>query len=134
MTTFIGIMHILVAVVLIILVLIQDSKSDGALGMGGSSGSNSLLGATGAQTLAGKMTVWAAIIFAVTCLALSVLTSSKTKSVVDTLPLPTAPATAPATTETAPAADANAAAATAAPTTEATPAASPAATPAPEKK
>ncbi|WP_374029845.1 preprotein translocase subunit SecG [Bdellovibrio bacteriovorus] len=134
MTTFIGIMHILVAVVLIILVLIQDSKSDGALGMGGSSGSNSLLGATGAQTLAGKMTVWAAIIFAVTCLALSVLTSSKTKSVVDTLPLPTAPATAPATTETAPAADANAAAATATPTTEATPAASPAATPAPEKK
>jgi preprotein translocase subunit SecG len=120
MTTFIGILHIVVALVLIILVLIQDSKSDGALGMGGSSGSNSLLGATGAQTLAGKMTVWSAIIFAVTCLTLSVLTASNTKSVVDSLPLPTAPAasapatapeasapataTAPAATEAAPAA------------------------------
>jgi len=104
MTTFIGILHIIVALVLIILVLIQDSKSDGALGMGGSSGSNSLLGATGAQTLAGKMTVWSAIIFAVTCLTLSVLTASNTKSVVDSLPLPVAPAaSAPATTEAAPA-------------------------------
>lgn len=127
MTTFIGILHIIVALVLIVLVLIQDSKSDGALGMGGSSGSNSLLGATGAQSLAGKMTVWAAIIFAVSCLTLSVMTSSKTKSVVDALPLPTAPATTPA-------ADATAAAVTAAPTEAATPAASPAATATPATK
>ncbi|WP_413569692.1 preprotein translocase subunit SecG [Bdellovibrio sp. HCB117] len=126
MTTFIGILHIIVALVLIVLVLIQDSKSDGALGMGGASGSNSLLGATGAQSLAGKMTVWAAILFAVSCLTLSILTSSKTKSVVDSLPLPTAPAAAPATTE------ANGAAAVPAetPAATATPAASPAATPA----
>ncbi|KYG62632.1 preprotein translocase subunit SecG [Bdellovibrio bacteriovorus] len=126
MTTFIGILHIIVALVLIVLVLIQDSKSDGALGMGGASGSNSLLGATGAQSLAGKMTVWAAILFAVSCLTLSILTSSKTKSVVDSLPLPTAPAAAPATTET------NGAAAVPAetPAATATPAASPAATPA----
>lgn len=91
MTNFIGILHILAALVLIVLVLIQDSKSDGALGIGGSSGSNSLLGATGAQTLAGKLTVWAAIIFACTCLTLAVLTSSHQKSVVDSMPLPTAP-------------------------------------------
>lgn len=114
MTNFIGILHILAALVLIALVLIQDSKSDGALGIGSASGSNSLLGATGAQTLAGKMTVWAAIVFACTCMTLAILTSSHTKSVVDSLPLPTAPAadvngaaavpvTAPATTETAPA-------------------------------
>ncbi|KYG61510.1 preprotein translocase subunit SecG [Bdellovibrio bacteriovorus] len=124
MTNFIGILHILAALILIVLVLIQDSKSDGALGIGGASGSNSLLGATGAQTLAGKMTVWAAIIFACTCLTLAVLTSSHTKSVVDGLPLPAAPvtqenpaaeasgvtqgqsATAPAATETTPAATA----------------------------
>ncbi|MFS4460887.1 preprotein translocase subunit SecG [Bdellovibrio sp. HCB2-146] len=125
MTTFIGILHIIVALVLIVLVLIQDSKSDGALGMGGSSGSNSLLGATGAQTLAGKMTVWSAVIFAITCLTLSVLTASNTKSVVDSLPLPTAPAAAPATT--APADAAAPAATEAAPAaTEAAPAASPA--------
>ena len=85
MNTFVGIIHIIVALALIILVLIQDSKSNGALGMGGSS-SNSLLGATGAQSLASKLTVGAAVIFAITCLTLSVLTSSKTKSVIDTLP------------------------------------------------
>lgn len=121
MTNFIGILHILAALVLIALVLIQDSKSDGALGIGGASGSNSLLGATGAQTLAGKMTVWAAIIFACTCLTLAVLTSSHTKSVIDSMPLPTAPVeangaaavpadttapVAPAATEAAPAAPA----------------------------
>lgn len=122
MTTFIGILHIIVALVLIILVLIQDSKSDGALGMGGSSGSNSLLGATGAQTLAGKMTVWSAVIFAVTCLTLSVLTASNTKSVVDSLPLPVAPAaSAPVAPEAAAPATATAPAATeAAPTPAAT--------------
>lgn len=106
MSTFIGIIHIVVALTLIILVLIQDSKSNGALGMGGGS-SNSLLGATGAQSLASKMTVWAAIIFAVTCLTLSVLTSSKTKSVIDTLPAATATApaaTTPAATPAGPAA------------------------------
>jgi preprotein translocase subunit SecG len=123
MTNFIGILHILAALVLIALVLIQDSKSDGALGIGGASGSNSLLGATGAQTLAGKMTVWAAIIFACTCLTLAVLTSSQTKSVVDSLPLPAAPATAPATTAPA---EANGAAAVPAATQEAPAAAAPA--------
>lgn len=105
MTTFIGVIHIIIALVLIILVLIQDSKSNGALGMGGgASGSNSLLGATGAQSLAGKMTVWAAIIFAVTCLTLSVMTStSSTKSVVDSMAIPSAPPVenqAPAATPT----------------------------------
>ncbi|UOF02804.1 preprotein translocase subunit SecG [Bdellovibrio reynosensis] len=125
MTTFIGILHIIVALVLIVLVLIQDSKSNGALGVGGSSTSNSLLGATGAQTLAGKMTVWAAVVFAITCLALSVLTSSHEKSVVDSLPLPTAPVTAPA----APAA--TALPETAPPAANGTPAATPAPTAAP---
>lgn len=124
MTTFVGIIHIIVALVLIVLVLIQDSKSDGALGIGGSSGSNSLLGATGAQTLAGKMTVWAAIIFAVTCLALSVFTSSKTKSVVDSLPaaapVQTAPTAATPVDAAAPADAAPAAAPSATPAAPAT--------------
>ncbi|XGC81682.1 preprotein translocase subunit SecG [Bdellovibrio bacteriovorus] len=128
MTTFIGILHIIVALVLIVLVLIQDSKSNGALGVGGSSTSNSLLGATGAQTLAGKLTVWAAVVFAITCLALSVLTSSHEKSVVDSLPLPTAPVTAPA----APAA--TALPETAPPAANGTPAATPAPTAAPAQQ
>ncbi|MCX7978505.1 MAG: preprotein translocase subunit SecG, partial [Bdellovibrionaceae bacterium] len=35
MATFIAVVHILVAVILIALVLIQDSKGGGALGIGG---------------------------------------------------------------------------------------------------
>ncbi len=124
-TNFIGTIHIIVAIALIILVLVQDSKSNGALGMGGSSGSNSLLGATGAQTLLGKMTVWVAIIFAITCLILAASTSSTTKSVVDgmvpeavTEQVPAANAAAPVTTETAPTETAPAAAAQPAATSE----------------
>lgn len=96
MMTFVAIIHILVAIVLIGLVLIQDSKGGGALGIGGG-GSNSLLGATGAQTLAAKLTRWVAVIFALTCIALTVMTANKTKSVIDTLPAaaPMQPASAP---------------------------------------
>lgn len=117
MMTFITVLHILVAIVLITLVLLQDSKSNGALGMGGSN-SNSLLGATGAQSLASKATMWAAVLFAVTCLGLTYYTSSASRSVVDSLPLPTAPMAAPAQTESADA--------TAAPTASEAPAATPA--------
>lgn len=129
MTTFIAIMHILVALILIGLVLIQDSKGGGALGMGGGGGSNSVLGATGASTLAAKMTRIAAIIFALTSIGLSVLSSQQSKSILDKLPAasaaPTAPATAPV--NAAPA-DTTAAPATSAPA--AAPAEAPAANPA----
>lgn len=112
MMTFVAILHILVALVLIGLVLIQDSKG-GALGIGGGGGSGSLLGATGAQTLAARLTRWMAVVFALTCIALTMMTANSSKSVIDTLPAaaPTAPAAtapaangaAPATQETAPA-------------------------------
>ena len=102
MMTFIAIVHILVAIVLVGLVLVQDSKGNGALGMGGASSSNSVLGATGAQTLAAKVTAWTAVIFAITCLALSYLTAHSQRSVVESLPLPTAPIAAPAAAEAAP--------------------------------
>lgn len=101
--TFIAVLHLLVAFTLIGLVLIQDSKGGGALGIGGG-GSNSLLGATGAQTLWAKLTRIVALLFAGTCIALTYLTAQKTKSVIDSAPLPipaASPAT-PAATETAP--------------------------------
>ena len=108
MMTFVAIVHILVAFVLIGLVLIQDSKGGGALGIGGGGGSNSLLGATGAQTLAAKLTRVVAVIFAITCIGLTVMTSQKSKSVIDSSVIPAAaptkdtpgtdaPAEAPAT-------------------------------------
>jgi len=111
MTTFIAIMHILVALILIGLVLIQDSKGGGALGMGGGGGSNSVLGATGASSLAAKMTRIAAIIFALTSIGLSVLSSQQSKSILDKLPgassvpATTAPATAAPVENAAPAAE-----------------------------
>lgn len=105
MTTFIAVLHILVALILISLVLIQDSKGGGALGMGGG-GSNSVLGATGASTLAAKMTRIAAIIFALTSIGLTVLSARQSKSILDKLPAAAAPVapTTPAATTEAPAA------------------------------
>lgn len=119
MITLIATVHVIIALVLIILVLIQDSKSDGALGMGGSSNSNSILGATGAQSLASKLTVVCAVTFAMTCLALTYIGAKSGKSVVDSLPLPVAPVTTPAGATTTPVSGAVA--------TDAPPAATPAA-------
>lgn len=98
MLTLVAIVHILVAITLVGLVLIQDSKGGGALGMGGGGGSNSLLGATGAQTLAAKMTRWTAVVFAITCITLTIMSASHTGSVVDSMPTTTPPVNAaPAT-------------------------------------
>ncbi len=98
MGTFIAILHVVVALVLIGLVLVQDSKGGGALGMGGGGGgSNSVLGATGASTLAAKMTRIAAVVFALTSIGLTILSSRESKSVLDKLPaasaLPATPTT-----------------------------------------
>jgi preprotein translocase subunit SecG len=111
METLITIIHLIAAVSLITLVLIQDSKGGGALGIGGG-GANSLLGATGAQTLAAKMTRFVAIVFALTCLTLTWFITNKNSSVIDGQAIPVAapavptaaPDTAPAAQDTAPAA------------------------------
>lgn len=115
METFVAILHILVAIVLISLVLVQDSKSGSLGGAFGGGGSNSILGATGAATLAQKLTRWTAIVFAGTCIILSILAARSSKSILDgaSIPATSAPVTAPATTApettTAPAADSKAA-------------------------
>lgn len=93
--TFVAILHILVALLLIGLVLVQDSKGGGALGMGGG-GSNSVLGAAGAQTLWAKLTRIIAFIFAITCITLTYMSALKTKSIIDSVPVP-APAAANST-------------------------------------
>ena len=82
METLVAVIHIIVAFALIGLVLVQDSKGGGALGIGGG-GSNSLLGATGAQTLAARLTRWAGVIFALTCLSLTYFSGQKGRSVLD---------------------------------------------------
>ncbi|MBN8538296.1 MAG: preprotein translocase subunit SecG [Deltaproteobacteria bacterium] len=103
MIGFLTVVHILIAISLCALVLVQDSKGGGALGIGGS-GSNSLLGATGAQSLASKLTRYMAIFFAISCVALTYFLAHQNKSVVDQLGTPalTAPAM-PAATQSTPA-------------------------------
>ncbi len=116
MLTAVVVLHLIVALLLISLVLVQDSKGGGMGGAFGGASSNSLFGATGASSLAAKATKYMAIIFAGTCLALSLLSSRKSDSVVDSLPA--TPAAAATTQKTDPAA----AVSTEQPTTEPAPA------------
>lgn len=93
MLTFISILHIVVALFLILLVLIQDSKGGGLGVMSG--GSQSILGATGADNIVAKATRWTGLLFAITCIALTVYNAQGTRSVLDGIPasaLPAAPA------------------------------------------
>lgn len=124
MMTFVAVLHILVALLLIGLVLVQDSKGGGALGMGGG-GSNSVLGAAGAQTIWAKITRIIAFIFAITCISLTYMSALKTKSIMDSTPVPpVAPAaTTPATAPGTPTATSGAAAVPTAPETQEAPAA-----------
>lgn len=93
MISFISIVHIIIAFSLIGLVLVQDSKEGGALGMGG--GSNTIFGATGAQSLAAKLTRVVAILFAISCIILTVLTARQSRSVLEGAVLPTTPVASP---------------------------------------
>lgn len=102
MTTLISVVHLLAAFILIFLVLIQDSK--GAMGgMMGGGGSNTLFGATGATSFIVKLTRAMAIVFAATCIILTVLSSHRSGSVVDSYvpeaqtPAAQTPAETPAT-------------------------------------
>lgn len=109
--TFVAIIHIVMATLLVILVLIQDSKSGAVSGTFGGGGSNSLLGATGATTLANKATRIAAIIFAVTCIVLTRLSTADKGSALDSrtdlAPSEKAQQTLPVTPEKAPEPKAN---------------------------
>lgn len=95
MVTFLATIHIITCLALVGLVLIQDSKGGGVFTS--QTGSNSVLGAGGATTLAQTMTKVLAVIFAVTCISLSIIAARSQKSVVDgVVPMTTTPATVPA--------------------------------------
>lgn len=89
MVTFLTILHIFITISLIFLVLIQDSKGGGMGAFGGAGNSNTVLGATGATSLAAKITQWLAIAFGLSCILLAIATGRSKKSVVDDVaPLP----------------------------------------------
>ncbi len=86
-TTLIAILHIVVAVLLVTIVLLQDSKNSGVGGAFGGGGSQTLFGATGAANFLVKITRGLAVIFMGTCIGLTLLLTHRTShSVVDNLP------------------------------------------------
>lgn len=97
MLTFLTAVHVLVAILLILFVLLQDSKGGamGMLGGGGGGGGSNVFGSTGTVNVLVKITRWLAIGFAMTCIGLTIMISgSKKASVLDDA-LPAAPPQAP---------------------------------------
>lgn len=88
MVSILAIAHIVLSVFLVVLVLIQDPKGGTAGMFGGGGGSNSLFGATGAPTFLAKLTRWVAVIFAASCIAMTIFIKPKSSSVLDTMSVP----------------------------------------------
>ncbi len=100
MMTLLAVAHIIFALLLICLVLLQDPKNAGG-GMFGGGGSNSLLGATGGATFLTRLTRYAATAFGITCLVMTIMSRPNVGSVLDadSNPPPLNNTTAPAPAE-----------------------------------
>jgi preprotein translocase subunit SecG len=83
MLTLVTIIHLMLAIGLIVFVLLQDSKGGGAFGIGASTGTQGIFGASGAGNFLVTGTKWLAILFASTCLTLSYLTVAKDESLTE---------------------------------------------------
>tara|TARA_B100001248_G_scaffold241870_1_gene208914 strand:- start:25306 stop:25674 length:369 start_codon:yes stop_codon:yes gene_type:complete len=90
MESVISVIHVIIAVVLVFLVLIQDSKG-GGLGMMSGGGSGSILGTTGADNLVVKMTRWVALAFAFTSVILTIWNAEQGQSVLESAPVVNTP-------------------------------------------
>ncbi|MBW2331452.1 MAG: preprotein translocase subunit SecG [Deltaproteobacteria bacterium] len=109
MSSFIIIIHIVVAVALILIVLLQTGKgADMGAAFGGGS-SQTLFGGAGASTFLSRLTTIAAIVFMLTSLGLAYFSGHRaTRSVMSQMPAPTteqterAPSEAPVQAEQVP--------------------------------
>lgn len=102
MTVLITILHVLVAIFLILVVLLQTGKRADLAGAFGGGGSQTAFGTRGAATLLSKLTTAAAVMFMLTSLGLSILSSrggSGGGSVLEDVAPPQAQAPAPAPVE-----------------------------------
>jgi preprotein translocase subunit SecG len=68
-----GTLHIIVCIILIGVVLLQQGKSADLAGAFGGQGSQTAFGPRGAANLLTKVTTWAAIVFMITSIGLTVL-------------------------------------------------------------
>ncbi len=101
----ITVIHIVVCLFLIIVVLLQSGKSADIAAAFGGMGSQTAFGPRGGATVLSKATTWAAVIFMVTSITLSIFASrrSGSSSVLGNIkqpPAKTAPQTPPANTPT----------------------------------
>ncbi len=97
MITLVLVLHIIVCVFLIIVVLLQSGKSADIAAAFGGMGSQTAFGPRGAATLLSKATTWAAVIFMVTSITLSIFaarhrTGGSVLQNLKTAPAQTAPA------------------------------------------
>ena len=72
---FIAAIHVFVCAVLIIVVLLQHGKSADIAATFGGVGSQTAFGPRGTATLLSKLTTWCAIIFMITSISLTILSS-----------------------------------------------------------
>ena len=101
-TVLITILHVIVCLFIIIVVLLQSGQSADIAAAFGGAGSQTAFGPRGATTVLSKATTWAAVLFMLTSISLSIFASRTTRSSGSVLGnMKTAPAkTAPAQTNT----------------------------------
>ncbi|MDI6801912.1 MAG: preprotein translocase subunit SecG [Thermodesulfovibrionales bacterium] len=85
MTTFLIIMHILASLFLVFIVLIQGGKG-AELGAAFGGSSQTLFGSRGAATFLNKITTVAAVVFMLTSLVLTMVTTKTTSVIKQTAP------------------------------------------------
>ena len=87
LTTIITVIHVLVAVAIICLVLVQHGKGADAGAAFGSGASGTVFGAAGKSNFLAKLTKWMVVVFFVTSFSMMVLygkaATSQTESVLD---------------------------------------------------
>ena len=85
----ITIVHVIVCAVLIVVVLLQHGKSADIAATFGGMGSQTAFGPRGTATVFSRLTTWCAIIFMLTSMALTYITSLRgSSSVMDRVPTP----------------------------------------------
>ncbi len=98
MSTFIIVIHIVVAFALILIVLLQTGKGADMGAVFGGGGSQTLFGSTGASTFLSRLTTAAAVVFMLTSLGLAYVSSHRSgRSVMSEITVPAAPQTEQAT-------------------------------------
>ncbi|HMK29468.1 MAG TPA: preprotein translocase subunit SecG [Terriglobales bacterium] len=80
MTILVTIIHVIVCLFLIVVVLLQSGKSADIAAAFGGMGSQTAFGPRGAATVLSRATTWSAILFMITSITLSVVSSRRSGS------------------------------------------------------